>query len=175
MRISIIGHAGSGKSTLARKISEKLNIPHLHLDRFWFESGGAKLKSDDTKGLEKARAYIKEKVVNFIKQDSWVSDGWYSKVQPIISERADCIFFLDIPLYRRLFNHSQRMFKPERHKELTKWDEFRFFYEIVKRTFVKDPKMRQFARDHSDKVKLFRNYKEIEKYLNTIENKTRNN
>ncbi|MFA6552474.1 MAG: hypothetical protein WCT19_03160 [Candidatus Paceibacterota bacterium] len=168
MRISIIGHSSSGKSTLARKISEKLNIPHIHIDRFWFESGGSKLKPNDKEGMERARAYIKEKVVDFIKQDSWVSDGWYSKVQPIISERADYIIFLDIPLYRRLFNHLQRIFKTERHKELTRWDEFKFFYEIIYRTFAKGPKMRRFVSEHSDKVKIFRNYKEIEKYLKTL-------
>jgi len=168
MRISIIGQSSSGKSTLARKISEKLNIPHIHMDRFWFESGVTKLKPNDKEGMEKVRAYIKENVENFIKQDSWVSDGWYHKVQPMISERADQILFLDIPLYRRLFNHLQRIFKPGRHKELTMWDEFKFFYEIVYRTFAKGPKMRQFIQEHSDKAKILRNYKEIDEYIKTL-------
>ena len=169
MRISIIGGAGSGKSTLARNISEKFNVPHLHIDRFWFESGGGKLKSGDTEGKEKVRAYMKEKVADFIKQDSWVSDGWYSRVQPLIAERADYIIFLDIPLYRRLLNDLWRMFRTERHKELTKLDDFKFFYEMVRRTFIKGPKMRQFIREHSDKVKIFRNYKEIDEYLKTLQ------
>jgi len=168
MRISIIGHSSSGKSTLARKISGKLKIPHLHIDRFWFEAGGAKLKPYDKEGIEKARAYIKENVENFIKQDSWVSDGWYSKVQPMISEKADQILFLDIPLYRRMFNHLQRIFKTDRHKELTKWDDFKFFYEIIFRTFAKGPKMKKFIQEHSGKAKIFRNYKEIDEYLKTL-------
>jgi adenylate kinase family enzyme len=167
MRISIIGHSSSGKSTLARKISKKLNIPHLHIDSFLFEAGGAKLNSSD-KGMEKVRVYIKEKVVNFIKQDSWVSDGWYSHVQPIVSGQTDYIIFLDIPLHRRLFNHLKRMLKSDGHKELTKWDDFKFFYKIVRRTSIKDPEIRQFVREHSDKVKIFKNYKEVEKYLNTL-------
>ena len=103
---------------------------------------------------------------NFIKQDSWVSDGWYSRVQPIISEKADQILFLDIPLYRRLFNHLQRIFKTDRHKELTKWDEFKFFYEIIYRTFANDAKIRQFTQEHSDKAKIFRNYKKKDEYFN---------
>lgn len=168
MRISIIGHSSSGKSTLARKISEKLGVPHMHIDRFWFESGVTKLKPNDKEGMEKVRAYVKENVENFIKQDSWVSDGWYSKVQPIISEKADQILFLDIPLYRRLFNHLQRIFKTDRHKELTKWDEFKFFYEIVYRTYTKDSKMRQFIQEHSHKVKILQNYKEIDEYLKKL-------
>ena len=63
MRISIIGHAASGKSTLAQKISEKLQIPHLHIDRLWFESGAHKfLRQNDIKNLDKARGWIKTKV-----------------------------------------------------------------------------------------------------------------
>ncbi|MFA6586140.1 MAG: hypothetical protein WCS86_03190 [Candidatus Paceibacterota bacterium] len=170
MRISIVGHSSSGKSTLARNISERLNIPHLHLDRFWFEAGGAKLKSNDVESIKKARTYIKEKVTDFLKrEDSWVSDGWYSNtVQPMISEQANIILFLDIPLYRRLFNHLYRISKTDRHKELTKWEEFKFLYEIIRRTFLKDSKLRQFVYKHSDRVKTFRNYKEIEEYLNTL-------
>lgn len=168
MRISIIGHSGSGKSTLAKKISEKLNIPHFQIDRFWFEAGGGKIKSSDLKKTEKVRAYIKEKVESFAEQDSWVSDGWYSRVQPIISQRADHIIFLQIPLYRRLFNHLLRIFKSDRHPELTKWDDIKYFYEIIIRTFKRNPKMRKYLEEHSTKVKILRNYKETEKYLDTL-------
>jgi adenylate kinase family enzyme len=168
MRISIIGHAGSGKSTFARKISKKFDIPHLHIDKFWFESGGNKLKQSDIKGWEKVRAHIEEKVRDFIKQDSWVSDGWYSRVQPVITEKADQVFFLDIPLYQRIFNHLKRMFGPERNKELTRWEDFKFIYTIIRRTLETDPKIKQFVRDHASKVRIFRNYKEVEEYLNAL-------
>lgn len=169
MKISIIGQPGSGKSTLASKISKKLNIPHLHLDRFWLESGGNKLKPGDIVGVEKVRTYMKEKVTSFIKEhDSWVSDGTYPRVQSIIVEHVDCVIFLDIPLYRRLFNHIKRIFKSGRHKELTKWDEFKFIYQVIRRTFIKGPKLRQFVIDHIDKVKVFKNYKEIELYFNNL-------
>jgi len=102
MRITIIGNCASGKSTLARKISEQFAIPHLHLDRFWFETKGHLLEKDDAEGKERVRACIRAKVEGLIKQDSWVSDGWYSRVQPLIAERADEIVFLDLPLWRRL-------------------------------------------------------------------------
>lgn len=168
MKITIIGPTCSGKTTLAKKISEKLDIPHIHIDRFWFEAGGRDLKSSDKEGVEKSRAYIKGKTEESLKQDSWVSDGWYSKVQPMISAQADQIIFLDIPLGRRLFNHFQRMNKPGRHKELTRWDEVKFFYEVVKRTFTKGPHMRAFVDEHRGKVKTLKNYKEVEAYLETL-------
>lgn len=169
MRISIMGHTASGKSTLAGKISKKLNIPHLHIDRYWFEYGGGKLKKSDKEEIEKVRALMKEKVVDFVKQDSWVSDGWYSRLQPIISEKADHVIFLDIPLYRRLFNHLLRILKEDRHKELTKWDDFKYFYEIIRRNFSsKNSKMKQFASSYSNKIKILRNYKEVKRYLDTL-------
>jgi len=167
MKITIIGQPCSGKSTLACKISENFHIPYIHIDRFWFEAGGQKLKLSNKEEMEKVRQYVREKVEEALKQDAWVSDGWYSKVQPLISEQADQIIFLDIPFYRRLFNHFKRMNKPGRHKELTKWDEIKFFYEVVKRTFTKSKKMKNFVREHRDKVKILKNYKEVEVYLKT--------
>ena len=168
MRITIIGHAGSGKSTFARKICKKLNIPHLHIDEFWFEANGNKLKQSDTEGLERVRKHIKEKVVDFIKQDSWVSDGWYSRIQPIITEKADQIFFLDIPVYRRIFNHLKRMHGSNKNKKLTRWEDYRFVYTIIRRTFKENSKIKQFIHNHNNKVRVFKNYKEVEKYLNTL-------
>ncbi len=168
MRISIIGHSSSGKSTLAKKLSEKFNIPHLQIDRFWFESGGAKLKRGDKEGNKIVKNCTKEKVLEFIKQNSWVSDGWYSKIQPIISEKADYIIFLDIPLHRRLFNHLLRIIKTNRHKELKKWDDVTYFYDIVRKTFNNDKSIREFALEHSNKVKTFKNYNELEKFIKSL-------
>ncbi len=168
MRISIIGQAGSGKSTLAIKMSEKFNLSILQIDRLWFESGGDKLKKGEIEKREKVRTYLKEKVQDFITQDSWISDGWYPRVQVFVAERADLVIFLDIPLYRRLFNHLKRIFKNERHEELSVWNDVAFIYEIIRRTFLKGPKLKQFVMDHSDKVKTFKNYKQLDIYLNTL-------
>ncbi len=165
MRITIIGHAGSGKSTFARKISKKFNIPHLHIDEFWFEAGGNKLKQNDKEGWERVRKYIEEKVIDFIKKDSWVSDGWYSRVQPIITEKADWVFFLDIPLHRRIFNHLKRMHSVNRNKGITKWEDYKFVITMICRTFETSPKIEQFIHTNANKVRIFRNYREVEEYL----------
>ncbi len=165
MRITIIGNSGSGKSTLARKISENFDIPHIHLDRFWFEANGHTLKEEDREGKEKVRAYIYAKVEDFIQQDAWVSDGWYSRVQPLITERADQVVFLDIPLWRRLVNHVHRVFFSERHSELRRWDDVTFIFEIVRRTFTHGKQMQQFVREHPKKIVHLRSYKEVEEYF----------
>jgi adenylate kinase family enzyme len=168
MRITIIGNCASGKSTLARDICSKLYIPYMHLDRFWFEGGGNKLKNNDIKEKEGVRLYIRNKVEEFIKKDSWVSDGWYSRVQPMISERADRIIFLDIPLWRRLVNHLYRIFLKGRHPELNRWDDFIFIFEIIRRTFTHGVAMKKFVKQQGDKVIHIRNYTQAKKYLDSL-------
>ncbi len=168
MRITIIGNCGSGKSTLARKISEEFSVPHIHLDRFWFEANGHTLRKNDIEGKEKVRAYIREKVVDFIKQDSWVSDGWYSRVQPIIAERADYVVFLDIALWRRLANHVHRVFFSERHPELRRWDDFKFISEIVRRTFTHGVQIQKFIQENPEKVVHLHSHQEANAFVEKL-------
>jgi len=168
MRISIIGHAGSGKSTLASNISKKLAIPYLQIDTLWFEVRGHRLKKDDISGKEIVRSYIRKEVEKFVIQDSWVSDGWYSRVQPLIAERADEIVFLNIPLFRRLINHLQRMFFSKRRKDLTLYDDLIFIYQIFRRTFKFGPAMRKFIEKNINKVKVLHNYREVKIYLDSL-------
>lgn len=165
MRITIIGHCASGKSTFARTISEKLHIPRLEIDRLWFQAGGNTVPKSDTVGREKVDSVIDERVQEFVKQDAWVSDGWYRKVQPIIAGRADVIVFLDIPLWRRLFNHIYRVLCTERHAELTKWQDLTFSWQIVTRTYRHGPAMREFVRERGDKVVTLRSYMAVRRYL----------
>ena len=168
MKISIIGQPGSGKSTLARKISDKFNIPHFQIDRFYLESGGEKLKRGNSEDRDKVRAYVKEKVLEYVHQDSWVSDGTYIKAQAIIAEYADQIIFLDIPLYRRIFNHLQRVFTTKRHKELTIWNDITFIYRTIQLTPMRNEKLKKFVQEHGDMVKVLKNYKQVEEYLATL-------
>ena len=165
MRITIIGHAASGKTTLAKKISRKLDIPHIHLDRFWFESGGLDVQKGNNKKVEYVQGYIRNKVEDFIMQENWVSDGFYSKVQPLIIDRADQLIFIDIPLYTRIANHIKRVFRDERHQELNMWDEFLFIFEIIKRFFLKDAKYRKFIAQYPEKLLVLKSYKEVDAYL----------
>ncbi len=168
MRITIIGGAASGKSTLAGKISSKLKIPYLQIDRLWFESGGNKLKDSDEPGKERVRNFIREKVVEFIKQDNWISEGWYSRVQPLISKEADIIIFLDISLHRRLWNHLKRIYKNSRHKELSKKEDLFFIFEIIRRQFKVIPKIKKFITENKNKTKILKNYIDVDKYLREL-------
>lgn len=172
MRISIIGGPASGKTTLAEKISKKLSIPHIQLDRFWFEAGGLAADKNKTTAEElgRAREYMKQKTFEIIEKDAWVSDGFYSRsVGPEISKRADVIIYIKIPIWRRLLNHFQRILKPStRHQELTWWDELIFFYEIIHRNYTNGPKLKSFVETYKDKVITLKSRKETTVYLQKL-------
>ncbi len=65
-----MGESGSGKTTLAEKISQKLSIPHIHLDRFYFEAGGADARrgSEEEKRME---ATLRANALAALQAESW--------------------------------------------------------------------------------------------------------
>lgn len=164
-RIDIVGLPASGKSTLAAAISKKLSIPHIHLDKFWFESGG-KQGRHDTPNIELVKEKVKEKALKAIEGESWVSDGVYLNVQNELVKHADVILFLDIPLFERLWNHYRRaFFEPKRHSNLGFWDEITFFREIIRREKKSKPKLLEFIEKNKEKVISLHSRKEIDSYL----------
>jgi adenylate kinase family enzyme len=168
MRITIIGLPGSGKSTLAEKIAEKKHIPHIHIDRFWLEGGGGH-NSRTTPNPEQTHAHVREQVLNAIRQESWVSDGFYSKIQPEIADRADTIIFLNIPLWQRLLNHAKRIAnRRKRHAEISFWGDLTFFFEMIGRESTKTPKILALLKSYPTKTVVLKSRKEIEKYLSQL-------
>jgi adenylate kinase family enzyme len=173
MKISIIGHSASGKSFLARKIASEFDIPHLHLDRFWFEAGGNKIRRGDEAGRAVARAHVVARTKEFLaNNEKWVSDGLYPAAQAEIAAQADEVVFLDIPFWRRLGNHYMRMvFRDNRHKELSLWDEFNYFPELVVRHFRSAPKLKAIVESNRLKIVRLRTREKIEAYFEKLRNK----
>lgn len=169
MKISIIGNTSSGKSTLASKASERLGIPWIHLDRYWFEGGGLDMERwKDQAERVRINAEMMRRFDADTAGGSWVSDGWYSRLQQEITDRADIVVFLDISFMRRLLNHALRMLKGGRHKELTRWDDLKFFKEIVRRKFSHDPKIRAFVEKNRAKAVILRSYREADEWLASL-------
>lgn len=169
MRISIIGLPGSGKSTLARRVSAQLGIPHIHLDRFWFEAGGLTLKKGDMVERDRIRASVRAHVEKAIAQDAWVSDGFYAHVQPDIAGRADVLIYLASPFLVRLINHLSRTFRRhERHSELSMLDDLLFVGELVTRTFRTGPKIKRLIAQFPEKLVVLRSRREVERYLSSL-------
>lgn len=169
MRISIIGHTGCGKSTLARKISERFSIPHIHIDRFWFEAGGNRLAPGESEARDAVRSYVAEHVRDALQTDSWVSDGFYPHTQSIIADAADIIVYLDIPLWRRLLNHYERILRRSgRHPEVSLWDDIAYFPDMFRRHVRTKPKLEQFLMERKESIRVLRSRREIQHFLDSI-------
>jgi len=100
-RIMIIGGAGSGKSTLARELGELLNLPVIHIDTIYWQTGWVMRPLDEIARLTNAAA----------DGDAWVFEGNHSHTMPYRASRADMLIFLDISTGRRLARVIRRIAK----------------------------------------------------------------
>ncbi len=170
MKISIIGHCGSGKTTLAKSISVQSNIPRLEIDRLFFSHGGTNSNSEEKKNS--IREKIKTDTQNFLKENpAWVTDGVYlTSVQPLLADQADQIIILDIPLFKRMFNHLKRWFRnDDRHSEVSRWEDLLFTFDMIRRTKNSQPKIQSIIDTYSEKILVLKNYKEVEDYLKQLQ------
>lgn len=87
-RISIVGISGSGKTTLARQISQRLAIPYVELDEFYWNSNWKKASTD----------VFQKCVKQSISADRWIVDGSYRKVLTLVWGRATTVVWLNYPL-----------------------------------------------------------------------------
>jgi adenylate kinase family enzyme len=88
-KVAIIGSCGAGKSTLAMNLGKKLNLPVIHLDAYYWQSGWQ--ETDAPQWLQ-----IQQEL---IKGNSWIIDGNYGGTMDIRLARADTIIWLDFNRY----------------------------------------------------------------------------
>ncbi|MGO4370497.1 DNA topology modulation protein [Paenibacillus sp. 2TAB19] len=86
-RVLIIGSAGAGKSTLSRKLSHLIEVPVIHLDRYYWQPNWVATPNDEWD----------EVVKSFAEQEAWIMDGNYSRTLDLRISRADTVIFLDAP------------------------------------------------------------------------------
>jgi len=87
--VSVVGSSGSGKSTFGRKLAARLGVEHIELDAIYHQANWTPLSDDEF------RARVSEVVVG----DSWVIDGNYGAVRPLVLERATDVVWLDYSRY----------------------------------------------------------------------------
>lgn len=88
MRIAVLGYAGSGKTYISNYLSEKKNIPVLHLDEIKWDKEWKPI--DDS--------LVLPKVSEFMAKEDWIIDGYYEYL--MMDERledADLIILLQLP------------------------------------------------------------------------------
>jgi adenylate kinase family enzyme len=100
-RILVIGSPGAGKSTLARRLSRRLDLPLVHLDREFFGPAWA----------EPDRSTWRQRVSRLVSRPRWVMDGNYRSTFDLRIPRATAIVWLDLPRWRCLANVTWRVLR----------------------------------------------------------------
>lgn len=88
-KILIIGSPGSGKSTLSRKLSQKLNIPCVHLDKLWWKEDWVHVSREEFDVLLQTE----------LEKDSWIMDGNFNRTLHHRLEYADTVIWMDFPTH----------------------------------------------------------------------------
>jgi|HubBroStandDraft_5_1064220.scaffolds.fasta_scaffold414841_2 adenylate kinase family enzyme len=87
-RIIVVGCQGSGKTSLALKLGQKLGLPVVHLDVFYWRPGW---KASD-------KVSFRSRVADAIAGESWVVDGSFSGLCfDLTLARADTLVIIDRP------------------------------------------------------------------------------
>jgi len=97
-RILILGRTGSGKTTLARQLAAALGVPHVELDKLYFNADLSTVPLD----------VLRERTSAVVAEARWVTDGNKSAVRDLVWPRADTVVWLDYPLAVSLWRLGKR-------------------------------------------------------------------
>jgi adenylate kinase family enzyme len=163
-RILIIGSAGSGKSTLAKELGKVLNLPIIHLDKYYWKPNWIPTPDDEW------NQFIAE-VVN---QEEWIMDGNYSRTLDLRLKRADTVIFLDLPRILCLYSIFKRRIKyhgktrPDLNEECPEkldWEFIKWVWNYRKRSRPKILNMLEQAKGEKQ-VMIVKTRKEAKELVN---------
>ena len=84
-RIALVGVTGTGKTVLADALAQRLNIPHLELDAWYWGPNWT------VRPTAEFRAAVDQATV----EPCWIADGSHSEVRDILWPRATTLVWLD--------------------------------------------------------------------------------
>ncbi|MBQ8541299.1 MAG: AAA family ATPase [Clostridia bacterium] len=164
-KILVIGSPGSGKSTFSKILSEKLNIPLVHLDRLWWKDGW----------VERSREEFDMLLKKELENECWIIDGNYQRTLELRLKYADTVIFFDynrfLCLWRVLkrvaVNHGKvRADMPLGCPERFDWDFMKYVYHFndkqradIYKKLSTNPRVRVII------IKNRKNFKKLEKDL----------
>lgn len=160
MKIAVLGYAGSGKTYLSDYISEKKNIPVLHLDEIKWNKEWKPI--DDS--------VVLPQVSEFMANDSWIIDGYYKYLlYDERLEKADLIVLLLLPRFTCLYRVVRRakFRRQEGYKnDLNLW--FLNFTLFGCRNKERQQTYSEIAEKYKDKTVMLKSQRQIDKFIKNI-------
>ncbi len=162
----VIGCCGAGKSTFSRALNEKLGLPLVHLDQYYWKPNWVEPEPHEWAIKVKELAQKKE----------WIIDGNYGGTMDIRLERADTIIYLDISTPKALYRILKRSFiyfgktrpdMPANCPERFSWQfiQYVYFFNKTRRTNI----LRQLDSQPKNKeIHIFNSAKSAQWFLNTL-------
>lgn len=98
-KIMIIGCCGSGKTTLAKKLSNKLNLPLIHLDKLNWRDNWQNISKEEFDDL------LWDEVV----KPTWIIDGNYERTIPLRLKYCDTVIYMDYSRISCLYGVIKRV------------------------------------------------------------------
>lgn len=157
MKIAVLGYAGGGKTYLSDYISEKKNIPVLHLDEIKWDKEWNPI--DDSMVLPQ--------VSEFMANDSWIIDGYYDYLYYRERlESADLIVLLLLPrltcFYRavkRTKTRKQNGYKNDLNWWFVKFTLFGCRNKERRQTYA------EIAKKYKEKTVVLKTQRQVDEYM----------
>lgn len=166
MKISIIGYSGTGKSTFGSNLSTIHNINVTHLDQLFFNPNWEEVD----------RTLFQSRIDEVLIKDTWILEGNYSRHSLQRLEESDEIFIFRFNRFRSLYNLIKRRIK---YNNKVRPSAAKGCYEQLDLTFIKfvlyDSRKKErkiyfnnIIQKYSSKVIVFKNHKQVNKYLKNL-------
>ena len=164
-RVIIIGCGGSGKSTLSRVLSEKTNLPVVHLDKLFWKEGWVNISREEFDNL------LNEE----LKKEEWIIDGNYDRTLKERLKKSDTVIYLDYPRMTCLLGVVKRVLSNygKVRADMAEGCPEKFDLEFIKWiwNFNKEhrDKFYKILIEESDKqIYIFRNRKECNEFVKNL-------
>jgi adenylate kinase family enzyme len=164
-RVIIIGCGGSGKSTLSRILSEKINLPVVHLDKLFWKEGWINISKEEFDIL-----LNKE-----LKKEKWIIDGNYDRTLKERLKRCDTIIYLDYPRRTCLLGVVKRVISSygRTRLDMAAGCPERFDFEFMKWIWNFNKKHREnfyntLKEEKNKKIYIFKNRRECNEFIKSL-------
>ena len=160
MKVAVLGYAGSGKTYLSDCLSEKKNIPVLHLDDIKWDKEWKPIDDSD----------VLPKVADFMAKEDWIIDGYYTYL--MIDERlqrADKIVLIQLPrmtCFSRAVKRTKSRIQDGYANDMNWW--FVKFTLFGCRNKERRSYYAEIAEKYKDKTVVLKTKRQVEEFMRSI-------